>query len=325
MSEPLTTQHNDSIAAIGEKQLIRNIRAWLGDATPSAPQGIGDDAAVLPPTGCGNMLVTTDSVILDKHFLASDAAEQVGRKLVNRNASDIAAMGGTPLYAVIACMLPAATSCQWLEQFYLGVRSAALECGCAIVGGDCAQSESELICNLTMIGQAERPLLRTGGRCGDRIGVTGPLGGSFPVRHLTFQPRLQQGHILAAEQGVHAAMDISDGIASDLPHLLPPGTSAALDLSAIPLHPDAFAAADASGKPPLVHAMCDGEDHELLFLADPLRWDAICTAFLQAGLPPPVAIGHVRPAGSAALLDHDGQPLPPELIRGDHHFSSSDD
>lgn len=305
---PVTASHGDSIASIGERCLVKEIRKWLGASSPAAPAGIGDDAAVLTPTTPGHHpLITTDSLILDRHFLASDDPAAVGAKLILRNVSDIAAMGGSPTVAVIACMLPANTSVRWLEQVFRGMAKAAIDWDLQLVGGDLAQSHQDLIFNLTLMGEAEHLLLRTGGRIGDQIAVTGPLGGSFPHRHLHIEPRIAAGKLLAAHPAVHAGMDLSDGLASDLPSLLPEGSSASINVSAIPIHPDAERAALRSDRTSLHHALCDGEDHELVFLidagADDCHWKSLCDACRDAGIAEPVRIGAITTKSCAPLIN----------------------
>lgn len=300
-----------TISSLGEKALLCRIREWLGDSAPPSPFGMGDDCALIAPHPPLTQLVTTDSVVLGRHFSADTPAEAVGAKLLLRNLSDIAAMGGVPRLAVVAGFLPRCLSTAWLEGFVRGLATTARQYQTAIAGGDLAESSADLALNLTLIGyippeQAGRALLRTGGRQGDLIAVTGPLGGSFPQRHLQITPRLHEGRLLARNSAVSAAMDISDGLAIDLPALLPPDTSACIDLARLPIHPDALLASQRSGRDPLWHALHDGEDHELLFLLrdpDGSAWPRLLAGFAAAGLAEPICIGHVGPAAANALVD----------------------
>src|SRR5262245_62027251 len=123
---PFTSIRARSVAAVGEQRLIAGIRRWLGRASPAAPFGIGDDCAVIPPTK-RHQLVTTDPVIWGQHFDASVSARAAGAKLMKRNLSDIAAMGGRPVAAVVSLALAPQTSRRWLEQFYRGLAAAALK------------------------------------------------------------------------------------------------------------------------------------------------------------------------------------------------------
>lgn len=301
---PFSPDRAESIARHGEKGLLGLIREWLGESAPQSPAGMGDDCAVLPASPAPARLITTDSVVLERHFTASTPPHLVGRKLLARSLSDIAAMGGTPTEAVLAGLLPARTRINWLRDCIRGIAETATAYGVSIVGGDLAESSSDLALNLTLLGTGSTFLLRSGGICGDLIGVTGPIGGSLKNgRHLSFVPRLREGRLLASLPGVHACIDVSDGLAIDLLNLLPADASAFLDPGALPLHPDALEAATASGRPALAHGLNDGEDHELLFLTAPEAWDALLEAFQKAGFAPPHRIGSLHPRAPAPILN----------------------
>jgi thiamine-monophosphate kinase len=263
---PFTRRHSDSVSALGEPRLIASIRRWLGRVSPPAPFGIGDDCAVLRPNP-RLQVVTTDPVIYGRHFDDSVPARAVGAKLLKRNLSDLAAMGARPTAAVIALALDPRVSTRWLAGFHRGLAAAARRFGVALVGGDVAQGDGFLGAFLTLFGEATGPrvLLRTGARAGDWIYVTGTLGGSLLGRHWRFTPRLAEGAWLARHRDVRAMMDVSDGLAKDLLALTPPGTRPALQPSSVPLSRAARAQARATGRPPLHHALCDGEDYELVF------------------------------------------------------------
>jgi thiamine-monophosphate kinase len=257
---PLSQKPSHSVAALGEERLIAGIRRWLGDASPRAPFGIGDDCAVLPASA-GPQLITVDPVIFGRHFDASVPPRAVGAKLLKRNLSDLAAMGGAPTAAVLALTLDARTSTRWLEQFYRGLAACARRFGVPIVGGDIAQADGVVAASLTLLGRAvgARVLTRTGARPGDRLYVTGALGGSLASgHHHRFTPRLAQGAWLAARPEIRAMMDLSDGVAKDVHALTPAGAEPALVAPAIPRR----AGCD------LRAALSDGEDYELLFVVD---------------------------------------------------------
>lgn len=319
---PFSDNPDKTVARLGEKHLLKEVRTWLGDAAPPAPYGMGDDCAEIPDTSPPQRLITTDSVVYRRHFDDSAAPAKVGEKLLKRNLSDIAAMGGTPTRAVIAGFLPRATRLDWLEACLRGIARCALENGVLVIGGDLAESDADLALNLTLLGTGERFLHRTGGRIGDWICVTGPLGGSLRGRHLDFTPRLQEGRLLAAHGGIRACIDISDGLFIDLLNLLPDNCSAALESQAVPVHDDAGAAATTSGKPPLWHALNDGEDHELLFVAAPMSssdWAAFTGEFAGLGLATPICIGKLVTKGEHPVFDAEsGQLL--EDLRGYDHF-----
>ncbi len=254
---PFAKKTADSVAALGEEKLIAAIRRWLGTASPRAPFGIGDDCAVLPPSR-GPQLITVDPVIFGRHFDASIPPRAVGAKLLKRNLSDLAAMGGRPTAAVLALTLDPRTSLAWLEQFYRGLAACARRYRVPIVGGDIAQADGILAASLTLLGAATGPrvVTRTGARVGDAIYVTGTLGRSLPSgHHFKFAPRLAEGAWLAAQPAVRAMMDVSDGLAKDLHALTPRSATPALDATALPLRRDADLRA----------ALTDGEDYELVF------------------------------------------------------------
>jgi|TARA_B110000438_G_C15814426_1_gene651285 thiamine-monophosphate kinase len=219
---------------------------------------MGDDTAVLKEPR--HNLLTTDSLVYGRHFDDSLSAELAGAKLLKRNLSDIAAMGGQPGVAVLAGFLPSNTSISWIEQFVTGLRECAREWGVLIVGGDLTQTDDFLGFNLTLNGTAARPVLRGASESGDLIWVTGELGGSIHGHHAEFRPRLKEGQYLANEAAVHSMIDVTDGLAKDLPTLLSDGLAAEIDLNAIPLRDQAQQAPH-----PLAAAFTDGEDYELLF------------------------------------------------------------
>lgn len=263
---PFTEEPARSAGAWGESRLIDAIRAWLGEASPPPPEGIGDDCALFTPTPGARILVTTDPILWERHFDREVTPEQAARKLLRRNLSDIAAMGGRPRIAVVSLLLPASTSLEWIERFYLGLKEVSLHDGVPIAGGDVSQTDGLLGASMTIIGETAsgRALARAGAAAGDRLFVTGSLGGSRLGRHFTFEPRLSEGQWLGARPEVVAGMDISDGLAKDLLAVIPSGCGADLFPKDIPISDDAKKAASASGRPSLHHALCDGEDHELL-------------------------------------------------------------
>ena len=265
---PFTSNRGHSVRARGERRLIADIRRWLGRASPAAPFGIGDDCAVLPPAR-RQQLVTSDPVIFGQHFDDAVPARAAGAKLLKRNLSDIAAMGGRPVAAVVSLALGPDTCVRWLEQFYRGLAACALQYRVKIVGGDITQGPSGFFgAFLTLHGEStgKRVLTRRGARTGDAILVTGSLGGSRAGHHHKFTPRLAEGAWLAKQPEVVAMMDLSDGIAKDIHALTPAGTVASIWPPAIPVSPAAIAAARRSGRPAWVHALTDGEDYELLLV-----------------------------------------------------------
>ncbi len=263
-----TATHRQSVAAYGELRLITEVRRWLGDVSPRAPFGIGDDCAVLPPTKRAQ-LVTTDPVIHGQHFDDAVPARAAGAKLLKRNLSDIAAMGGRPVAAVLSLALAPATNVAWLREFYLGLAACARRYEVKIVGGDITQAPAGFFgAFLTLHGEAtsQRVITRNGARLHDHLFVTGRLGGSRRNHHYSFQPRLAEGAWLARQSEVAAMMDVSDGIAKDVQALTPTGLTASILPSALPVSIAAKTAACTSHRPAWVHSLTDGEDYELLFV-----------------------------------------------------------
>jgi len=311
---PFTSSRARSAGAHGERRLIAEIRRWLGDASPASPFGIGDDCAVIPPTR-RHQLVTTDPVIFGRHFDARVSARAVGAKLLKRNLSDIAAMGGRPVAAVVSLALAPETSVAWLRGFYLGLADCARRHEVRIVGGDITQGPKGFFgAFLTLHGESTgRLITRTGARAGDQIFVTGRLGGSLLGHHHQFTPRLAEGAWLSRRPEVRAMMDVSDGLAKDLESLTPPGLVPALDATSLPISSAARRQAKSSGQSPLHHALGDGEDYELLIVirgrADLVRLQRVWTNRF-----PSVPLTHLGrfvnkgkvPAGALNLSDYRG-------------------
>jgi thiamine-monophosphate kinase len=233
--------------------------------------GAGDDCAVLD-VGIADrwLLFKTDAVVEGIHFKADTPAVEVGHKALGRCLSDIAGMGGTPLAAVVTIGLPRDFETGRVEAIYDGMTRLARRYEVAIVGGETTKNASGIFISVAMLGSVERgkAVLRSGAKVGDAIFVTGELGGSIAGKHLMFEPRLREAQWLTSHFQVHAMLDVSDGLAGDLRHVLRAShLGGELLSSAIPVSREAKRAAKAqsSAKPPLLAALTDGEDFELLF------------------------------------------------------------
>ncbi len=249
----------------GEFDLIDWIRINQAKS-PLISTGIGDDLAVLNWPANDLLLVGVDQVIDGVHFDSSvHSPEQIGRKAMNRNLSDCAAMGCLPAAAVVAVALPKTASIEYAKRLYAGLREAGDAFECPIVGGDTASWDGKLVIGVTILGRSGgvRPVTRAGARAGNEIYVTGPLGGSSLGRHLTFVPPVALGRKLA---GVATAMiDLSDGLSRDLGHICrSSGVGAIVEANLLPIHPDAVELSHRDGLSALEHALNDGEDYELL-------------------------------------------------------------
>jgi len=233
--------------------------------------GAGDDCAVLEVGVPDRLLLfKTDAIVEGIHYKNDAPPEKVGRKALARTLSDIAAMGGTPIAALITLGLPRQFEPEFIEQIYAGMNALAQRHAIAIVGGETTTNPERVFISVSLLGFVPRgkALLRSGAKAGDAIFVTGELGGSLAGRHLDFEPRLAEARWLADNFSIHAMMDISDGLAGDLRHLLKAsGVGAELLKSAVPISRAAITAAKAgdAAKPAFVAALTDGEDFELLF------------------------------------------------------------
>jgi thiamine-monophosphate kinase len=219
--------------------------------------GAGDDCAVVETTG-RLQLLKSDCLIEGIHFLPDDNAKWIGWKAMCRPISDIAAMGGIPLDALVTLAVRPDTEFSWLERVYAGLQAAAKMYEVNLVGGETARSPGPFFLSVALTGTVERGryVRRSGGRKGDWLYVTGRLGGSIGGRHLRFRPRVAEARWLVSRFPVHAMMDLSDGLASDLPRLAKAShLGFEVDVARLPLH---------RGSQP-ENGLRDGEDYELLF------------------------------------------------------------
>jgi thiamine-monophosphate kinase len=247
---------------------------WLRRRTPAVERvliGPGDDTAALAWPADSTCLVTTDMLLEGSCFLLAEAGpRRVGRKAMAVNLSDIAAMAGRPLAAVVSVGLPRAGGRALAEELYLGLREVADAFATPIVGGDTNSWTGPLVINVTLLGEAtgSGPVRRSGAKVGDWLLVTGPFGGSIRGHHLDFTPRVREALALHQAAALHAMIDVSDGLAQDVWHLCEEShCGAVLRADAIPITSDAHAMKD--GRQPLEHALGDGEDFELVFAVPP--------------------------------------------------------
>lgn len=257
---------HQTLKDFNETQIIQSIKQWLGESTPQSPLGIGDDCAVIPPEASAQSLISTDALVFGKHFDSSITAEQAGKKIVLRNLSDIAAMGGYPKYATLSILSGSNLSLNWLHEFYKGIKATSDSYDLKIVGGDLAQiQDNHFQAVMTIIGTATKPILRHTAAVHDSIYVTGQLGGSILKKHYHFQPRLLEGQWLAENNYASAMVDITDGLAKELNFLTDKSAAIQIDLKSIPIAQAAQSLAEKNSENPLEKAFSDGEDYELLF------------------------------------------------------------
>jgi thiamine-monophosphate kinase len=285
--------------------------------------GAGDDCAVLD-LGIPNkkVLLKTDAVVEGIHFTQDTAPERIGRKALARVLSDIAAMAGTPTAAIVTIGLPKNFDPDRVLKIYDGLNALAKEHHVAVVGGETTTNPERIFISVAIIGLAEKTISRNGAKIGDAIFVTGELGGSLQGRHLDFEPRLAEARWLADHFDIHAMIDLSDGLAGDLRHILNASRVGAELLStAIPISRAAklHARSESSAKPPLLAALTDGEDFELLFTVaakDAVKLlDAWKKKFAAVKLS---CIGKITAETGIQLRDQKG--VRPLFVHGYTHF-----
>lgn len=249
-----------------EFALIDWIRSRVVDRAP-VTLGIGDDAAVLRSQHDRDWLVATDMLMEGTDFTFPPAtAVQAGRKALAVNLSDIAAMGGRPTAAFVSVALPIDRGVEFARELHAGVLDLADEYDVVVAGGDTNSWRGPLVINISAIGEpfGATSITRAGARPGDWIFVTGSLGGSILGHHLTFNPRVREAQLLTTLADIHAMVDVSDGLAADLHHILKQShVGAIIDAAAIPVSDTARKMQD--DQTPLHHALADGEDFELIF------------------------------------------------------------
>jgi len=309
------------ISNLGEFGLIELVAKTVGKTSGGKVLiGIGDDAACWKAEGL--QLATTDTLIDGIHFDFKDITwRELGWKAMAANLSDIAAMGGRPLYALVSLGIPAETETDDIIELYKGMIELAKKYYVRIVGGDTVASPVTAI-TLTVIGEVEKKgkvLRRSAAKHGDMVAVTGTFGASaaglaMMRRDLSFdkktaaalreahfkpKPRLKDGLILA-RNGVRAAIDVSDGLLGDLEKMcLASGVGAKLFSNRIPIHP---AVLKSFGNEALTLALTGGEDYELIFTAPQKIVDRA-----KRELPCPVTvIGRIVKGKGVKVLDEDG-------------------
>lgn len=271
------------------------------------PIGIGDDLAALRWDSKDLLLVGADQVLEGIHFdLTIHTPRAVGRKVMNRNLSDCAAMACVPVAAIATLAIPRGSGEPLAVEVIEGIRDAGARFLCPLVGGDTGSWDGPLAVTVSILARSAGlvPIQRGGARTGDRLFVTGALGGSLAGRHMEFLPRIDWAIEFASRFEIHAMLDVSDGLSRDLRRLCDAsGVGAILDAAKIPIHPDVQRISDA--RFPLEHALHDGEDHELLFAAP------------SCDHPHAIEIGEVI-AGAGVFLKVDGGVAPLEPLGWDH-------
>ena len=268
---------------MGEFDLIDSIKRRV--SVPDGFAGIGDDCAILPQKAGFQTVVSTDMLVEGTHFIL-DRSEpfELGWKSLAVNLSDIAAMGARPVSSFLSLALPKGLTGDWIQRFMDGFCAISDQFACTLLGGDTTSSKIGLCINVAVTGEIEtgRAKCRHHAQDGDLVCVTGPLGDSaagldcilhnragyeyLRTRHHSPSPRVHEGLELSAVEGVHAMMDISDGVASDLRHILrASGVGAEVETERIPTSGQLNVYCKEFGLDPIELALCGGEDYELLF------------------------------------------------------------
>ena len=284
-----------TLVMINEKEILEKLPGLL-PLTPLIAAGAGDDCAVINLPGSEQLLAAADQVIENVHFLPETPPEIVGKKLMNRNLSDIAAMGGVPLTALLTLAVNGKSQ-EYVERFISGVADAGMFYNVPVCGGDTACLPVPGVCaTLTILGSIPhgRAVMRSGAKPGDFVYVTGCIGNSFKSgHHLHFQPRLKEGAFL--RELASAMLDISDGLLLDAERLaVSSNVSVVLDLDKVPLRSGAV----------VPSAFSDGEDYELLFTS-PEK----ITSFPSPEMAQVSCIGQTVPFCGSRLVDKNQSPI----------------
>lgn len=328
---------------MAERAVIRRIRQRTRPGE-GVTVGIGDDCAVLEPTVGHRLLATTDLLLEDVHFRRRYAEPaDIGWKSVAVNLSDIASMGGRPRWALVALACPAETTLDEVDAFYGGAEDLTARHGVTIVGGDTTASPAGWLVNVTLLGEAVTPVLRSGARIGDVVVVTGPLGRSaaglaildlpsapagigpealaaVTAAHLRPVPRVVEGRWLAGAGGVTAMIDLSDGLATDLAHIAEEsGAHCRVEIERLPVDPATRDVARALGLDPLAWATGGGEDYELLLTCDAGALDRLSEDLERATGTRLHAVGRVTgPGAGVSFVDARGHEV--AASAGFEHF-----
>ncbi len=311
---------------MNEFALIAAIRKGAATLPDNHFEGIGDDCAILP-LGDEALVFTTDALCEGVHFLrAATSPRELGHKTLAVNLSDVAAMGVRPVAVLLSLSLPRTIDDHWTEEFMEGFLALARQHGVALIGGDTTRSEGGIALSVTAIGRGAANHLkrRRDARVGDLILVSDRLGasaaglrdllagrltGPAAATHRAPEPEIEAGVWLGARREVHAMMDLSDGLHSDLRHILDESAvGAAVELSQLPI------AAEAT----IADAVAGGEDYKLLLTADPHTATQLCTAFEAHFGRPLYPIGRITSERTLLWLQN-GTPCQPTW-QGFAHF-----
>ena len=338
---------------IREFALIAALHRRYGKGSLAIIRGIGDDTAIVRPASRSWSLLTTDLIAEGVHFDSRTASFiDIGYRAAVANLSDIAAMGGTPQYLLIALAVPPQGTSTQVHQLYRGLMAACRPHGVRLIGGDTSVSKRGWFLSVALVGMVapQRALLRNGARVGDLLYVTGTLGDSLAgftllnksrsrrqqpratytlsrrhkqflvKRHLHPTPRVREGQWLSAGRLATAAIDLSDGLSGDLRHICEESrVGAVVDPSALPLSRACRAYAQARRLDPVALALASGEDYELLFTIAPRNQARLEREARRRGLRL-TNIGVIRPARLGIRAQFPGKASRPLPVTSYEHF-----
>ncbi|MCX6090932.1 MAG: thiamine-phosphate kinase [Candidatus Atribacteria bacterium] len=329
---------------VGEFGLIDIIKARFSTFRKETIVGIDDDCAVVEGREGMNYLITCDSQVEGSHFITDLFPPfLLGQRVLSVNLSDIAAMGGAPLFALLSFILPSQLELQWLELFLEGVEKRAREFGMEVVGGNLAKTRGEMVFDVTVIGEIRKGilLLRKNARPGDVILVTGTLGDSSAGlkilleeqrvndrgsqylldRYFLPTPRISVGHLLSESGTSFSLIDVSDGFSQDLGHILEQSrVGAVIDVASLPLSSELISWSARNQTDPLPFALSGGEDFELVFTGPaPQVRDIRRLVEEQSGVPV-TEVGYIIP--EQQLYIQKNGIITPFQTSGWNHFRS---
>ncbi len=319
------------LSELGEFGFIRRVSRGCLIRSEGVVRAIGDDAAAFVVPSDELTLVTTDLLVERVHFLRHATTPfNLGHKAMAVNLSDIAAMGGTPREAFVSTAIPAGCPVEYLDELYDGIKRLAARYDVNILGGDTTGSAADLVLNVTVIGHVRRDeiLYRSGARVGDAVCVTGPVGdsraglqfvleGAVPPdaamrrlfeAHILPRPHLEEGRFLAATGAATAALDVSDGLSSDLTHIVEEsGVGIRVEADRIPVSTELQDFCARFGKDPVRFALSGGEDYVLAATVTAGRFDEVARGFAARFGRPLHRVGEVTGSGGLSLVMPDGR------------------
>jgi thiamine-monophosphate kinase len=324
---------------LSEFKLITKLTSQLQQQNGSILLGIGDDCAVFEKDAQQVNLISTDALIEHVHFdLSYTSFADLGRKALAVNLSDVAAMAGEPVCAVISLAIPKHVNESALQDFYKGLNACAKEYEVAIVGGDTCKSLRDFMITVTVVGVAEKSKYKTrsAAKAGDQIYMSGVLGSSaiglagfqqdkavrdvFKTAHLTPKPQLKLAQVLAELPEVHACIDLSDGLLQDLGHVLKQSNVGAKVFEGkVPVHESFTSTCESLGLDALQTKLAGGEDYQLLFTVKAGAKEMLSELVLAKGIAMPVCIGEiVSDDAGLTLLDSQEQEVKIKTQGFDH-------